>query len=120
MRGCLHCYYKGIYGIRPVGRKLQNTSIWLTCDFDRPSSRNAVDHFQTGLKHVVDDVFDQFIERAALCCIDPVNFDAQIEQFECSCRHVTILNKHTLATNITPTTCSSRVTPTALTWLCDS
>ncbi|GGM48834.1 hypothetical protein GCM10009006_32610 [Haloarcula argentinensis] len=25
MRGFLHCYYKDIYGIRPVERELQNT-----------------------------------------------------------------------------------------------
>ena len=25
MRGFLHCYYKDIYGIRPVARELQNT-----------------------------------------------------------------------------------------------
>ncbi|MFD1642460.1 IS5/IS1182 family transposase, partial [Halohasta litorea] len=43
MRGFLHCYYKDIYGIRPVERELRNTVVWLSCGFDRPPSRDAVD-----------------------------------------------------------------------------
>ena len=65
MRGFLHCYYKGIYGIRPVARELQNTFIWLSCGFDRPPSRDAVDRFLTDLEHVVDEVFDHLVEQAA-------------------------------------------------------
>ena len=57
MRGFLHCYYKDIYGIRPVERELRNTVVWLSCGFDRPPSRDAVDRFLTDLEHVVDDVF---------------------------------------------------------------
>jgi len=49
MRGFLHCYYKDIYGIRPVERELQNTVVWLSCGFDRPPSRDAVDRFLTDL-----------------------------------------------------------------------
>ena len=33
-RAFLHCYYKDIYGIRPVARELQNTIVWLSCGFD--------------------------------------------------------------------------------------
>ena len=66
MRGFLHCYYKGIYGIRPVERELQNTVVWLSCGFDRPPSRDAVDRFLTDLEHVVDKVFDRLVEQAAL------------------------------------------------------
>ena len=54
MRGFLHCYYKDIYGIRPVTRELQNTFVWLGCGFDQPPSRDTVDRFLTDLEHVVD------------------------------------------------------------------
>lgn len=66
MRGFLHCYYKDIYGIRPVARELNNPLVWLGCGFDRPPSRDAVDRFLTDLEHVVDDVFDRLVEQAAL------------------------------------------------------
>ena len=65
MRGFLHCYYKDIYGIRPVERELRNTIVWLSCGFDRPPSRDAVDRFLTDLEHVVDEVFDHLVEQAA-------------------------------------------------------
>jgi len=29
-RAFLHCYYKNVYGIRPVTRELQNTVVWLS------------------------------------------------------------------------------------------
>ena len=64
-RGFLHCYYKDIYGIRPVARELNNPLVWLGCEFDRPPSRDAVDRFLTDLEHVVDEVFDHLIEQAA-------------------------------------------------------
>ncbi len=54
LRGFLHCYYRDIYGIRPAERELQNTVVWLSCGFDRPPSRDAVDRFLTDLEHVVD------------------------------------------------------------------
>ena len=66
MRGFLHCYYKDIYGIRPVARELNNTVVWLSCGFDRPPSRDAVDRFLTDLEHVVDEVFDHLVEQAAI------------------------------------------------------
>ncbi len=66
MRGILHCYYKDIYGIRPVARELNNTVVWLSCGFDRPPSRDAVDRFLTDLEHVVDEIFDHLVEQAAL------------------------------------------------------
>ncbi len=66
MRGFLHCYYKNIYGIRPVARELNNTVVWLSCGFDRPPSRDAVDRFLTDLEHVVDDIFNHLVEQAAL------------------------------------------------------
>ena len=55
MRGFLRCYYKDIYGIRPVKRELQNTVVWFSCGFDRPPSRDAVDRFLT----------DHLVEQAA-------------------------------------------------------
>ena len=64
-RAFLHCYYKDIYGIRPVTRELQNTIVWLSCGFDRPPSRDAVDRFLTDLEHVVGEVFDCLVEQAA-------------------------------------------------------
>ena len=66
MRGFLHCYYKDIYGIRPVARELNNPLVWLGCEFDRPPSRDAVDRFLTDLEHVVDEVFEHLVEQAAL------------------------------------------------------
>ncbi len=65
MRGSLHCYYKDIYGIRPVTRELNNTVVWLSCGFARPPSRDAVNRFLTDLEHVVDEVFDHLVEQAA-------------------------------------------------------
>ena len=65
IRGFLHCYYKGIYGIRPAARELQNTFIWLSCGFDRPPSRDAVDRSLTDLEHAVNEVFDHLVEQAA-------------------------------------------------------
>ncbi len=66
-KGFLHCYYKGIYGPRPVTRELQNTAVWLSCGFDRLPSRDAVDRFLTDLGLVVDDVFSCLVEQAATC-----------------------------------------------------
>jgi len=63
--GFLHCYYKDIYGTRPVTRELQNTLVWYYCGFDKPPSRDTVDRFLTDLEHVVDDVFDHLVEQAA-------------------------------------------------------
>jgi len=65
MRGFLHCTSHDIYGIRPVERELRNTVVWLSCGFDRPSSRDAVDRFLTDLEHLVDDIFDRLVEEAA-------------------------------------------------------
>ena len=65
LRGFLHCYYKDIYGIRPLERELQNTVVCLGCGFDRPPSGDAVDRFLTDLEHVVDEVFDHLVEQAA-------------------------------------------------------
>jgi hypothetical protein len=65
-RGFLHCYYKDIYGTRPVTRELRNDLVWLGCGFDRPPSRDAVDRFLTDLGHVVEDVFAHLVEQAAV------------------------------------------------------
>ncbi len=65
LQAFLHCYYNDIYGIRPVTRELQNTTVWLSCGFDRPPSRDAVDRFLTDLEHVIDEVFNQLVEQAA-------------------------------------------------------
>ncbi|GAB3018652.1 transposase [Natronobiforma cellulositropha] len=64
-RGFLHCFYRGIYGPRPVTRELQNTAVWLSCGFDRSPSRDAADRFLTDLGLVVDDVFSRLVEQAA-------------------------------------------------------
>lgn len=66
-RGVLYCYYEDVYGTRPVTRELQKPLIWLSCGFDRPPSRDAVDRFLTDLEHVSTDVFDHFVEQAATC-----------------------------------------------------
>ena len=54
-------HYKDIYGIRPGERELQNTVVWVSCGFDRPPSRDAVDGFLTDLEHVVDEVCDRLV-----------------------------------------------------------
>ncbi|GAB3316295.1 IS4/IS5 family transposase [Haloplanus rallus] len=65
MRGFLHCYYHGVYRLRPVERELRNTVVWLSCGFDRPPSRDAVDRLLTDLEHVVYEVFERLVEQAA-------------------------------------------------------
>ena len=64
-RGFLHCYYKVIYGIRPVARELNNDLVWLGCGFNRPPSRDAVNRFLTDLEHVVEGVFERLVQQAA-------------------------------------------------------
>jgi hypothetical protein len=83
MRVFLYCYYKDIYGIRPVERELRNTVVWLSCGLDRPPLRDAVDRLLTDLKHIVDEVFDHLVEQAAqrglldlTCCIDSTDVRA--------------------------------------------
>ncbi|WP_458190929.1 transposase [Haladaptatus sp. NG-WS-4] len=58
-RGFLHCYYKNIYGTRPVTRELSHGLVWYYCGLDKPPSRDTVDRFLTDLEHVVADVFDR-------------------------------------------------------------
>jgi len=65
MRGFLHCYYHDIYGIRPGERELRNTVVWLSCGFDRPPSSDAVNRFLTDFEHVVNEVFNRLVKRAA-------------------------------------------------------
>jgi transposase len=66
MRGFIHCYYKNIYGTRPITRELNNSLVWLCCEFDRPPSRDTVDRFLTDLEQVVDNVFERLVEQAAI------------------------------------------------------
>jgi len=63
--GFLHCYYKDIYGTRPVARELQHGLVWYYCGLDKPQSRDTVDRFLTDLEYVIDDVFDRLVKRAA-------------------------------------------------------
>ena len=62
----LHCYYKDVYGTRPVSRELQNGLVWYYCGLDKPPSRDTIDRFLTDLEHVIDDVFTQLVEQAAV------------------------------------------------------
>jgi transposase len=64
-RGFLHCYYENVYGTRPVTRELQYSLVWYYCGLDKPPSRDTIDRFLTDLEHVIDDVFDRLVERAA-------------------------------------------------------
>ena len=63
--GFLHCYYKDIYGTRPVARELQHGLVWYYCGLTKPPSRDTIDRFLTDLEHVVDEVFDRLVEQAA-------------------------------------------------------
>ena len=65
MRSFLHCYYKNMYDIRLVERERWNTVVWLSCGFDRPPSRDAVDRFLTDLENVINRMFNQLVEQAA-------------------------------------------------------
>jgi len=65
-RAFLHCYYKNVYGIRPVTRELQNTVVWLSVASIDRRARDAVDRFLTDLEHVVDEVFDRLVEQPRL------------------------------------------------------
>jgi len=64
-RGFLHCYYKDIYGTRPVTRELQHRLVWYYCGLDKPPSRDTIDRFLTDLEQVIDDVFNRLVEQAA-------------------------------------------------------
>jgi len=64
-RSCTATTRTSTASVRPVTRELQNTVVWLSCGFDRPPSRDAVDRFLTDLEHVVDEVFDRLVEQAA-------------------------------------------------------
>jgi hypothetical protein len=64
--GFLHCYYEDVYGTRPVTRELQDGLVWYYCGLDKPPSRDTIDRFLTDLEHVIDDVFDQLVEQAAI------------------------------------------------------
>ena len=64
-RAFLHCYYKDIYGTRPVARELQHSLVWYDCGLDRPPSRDTIDRFLTDLEQVIDDVFNRLVEQAA-------------------------------------------------------
>jgi len=64
--GFLHCYYEDVYGTRPVTRELQDGLVWYYCGLDKPPSRDTIDRFLTDLEHIIDDVFDQLVEQAAI------------------------------------------------------
>lgn len=63
-RRFLNCYYRDIHRIRLVEREPQNAAVWLSCGFDRLSSRDAADRFSTDPEHIVEDAFDRLVEQA--------------------------------------------------------
>jgi len=64
-RAFLHCYYKNVYGIRPVTRELQNTVVWLQLWL----RSTAVERRGRSLPHRPRTrrrrVFDRLVEQAA-------------------------------------------------------
>ncbi len=64
-RGFLHCYYEDVYGTRPVARELQHGLAWYYRGLSKPPYRGTIDRFLTDLEHVIDDIFDRFVEQAA-------------------------------------------------------
>ena len=62
-RGFLHCYYKKIYGSRPVTYELRNDLVWFSRGFDRPPLCDAVERFLTDLGFVVEDDFTRLVEQ---------------------------------------------------------
>lgn len=63
--GPFHCWYHHICGIRPVERELQNTAVWLSCEFHRPLSGETVGCFHTEIFNIGYDLFDDLVELAA-------------------------------------------------------
>jgi len=57
---------RDVYGTRPVTRELQNGLVWYYCGLNKPPSRDTIDRFLTDLEHVIDDVFNQLVEQAAV------------------------------------------------------
>ena len=56
----------GRHGAGGSPRELQKPLVWLSCGFDRPPSRDAVDRFLTDLEYVVDDMFNHLVKQAAV------------------------------------------------------
>jgi len=40
--------------------------VWYYCGLNKPPSRDTIDRFLTDLEHVIDDVFNQLVEQAAV------------------------------------------------------
>ncbi|QSG08637.1 Transposase, IS5 family [Halapricum desulfuricans] len=39
LKGVLHCFYRDIYGPRPMALELHNENVWRQCSFERQSCR---------------------------------------------------------------------------------
>jgi len=54
-----------IYVIYSVKQVFRNRVILLSCGFDRPPLRDAVNSFLTDLEHIANKMFDSLVEQAA-------------------------------------------------------
>lgn len=65
LKGILHCFYRDIYGPRPMARELCNEDVWRLCGFERPPSRRTLSRFITDFELVAEDVFIELVHELA-------------------------------------------------------
>ncbi|MCU4744822.1 transposase [Halobacteria archaeon AArc-xg1-1] len=65
LKGVLHCFYRDIYGLRPMERELRNEDVWRQCGFERPPSRWTLDRFITDFAVVAEEVFIELVHELA-------------------------------------------------------
>jgi hypothetical protein len=65
LKGVLHCFYRDIYGPRPMARELHNEDVWRQCGFESPPSRRTLSRFITDFELVAEDVFIKLVHELA-------------------------------------------------------
>jgi len=65
LKGVLHCFYRDIYGPRPMARELHNEDVWRQCGFEHPPSRRTLSRFITDFALVAEDVFIELVHELA-------------------------------------------------------
>jgi hypothetical protein len=65
LKGVLHCFYRDIYGPRPMARELHNEDVWRQCGFESPPSRRTLSRFITDFELVAEDVFIEVVHELA-------------------------------------------------------
>jgi hypothetical protein len=65
LKGVLHCFYRNIYGPRPIARELRNEDVWRQCGFERPPSRRTLSRFVADFELVAEEVFIELVHELA-------------------------------------------------------